>query len=86
MEEISLRVDTLPIINQAVPWKHLKTMDILASTDDILKVIVKMVQNKLLPSLEVLLVVVSNTVPYTGNSMRVMEAKYAIAKYGIVKG
>ena len=76
VEEISLTADTLPVINQTVPWKYLKTMDILASTDEILKVIVKMVDNKILPSLEVLSVVVSNTVPYTGNCMTVMEAKY----------
>ena len=83
VEEISLTIDNFLSIDQTVPWKHVKTMNILVTTDAILEVIVKMVDNKLLPSLEVLLVVVSNAVPFTGNSMRVMEAKYALAKYVI---
>ena len=82
VEEISLTIDNFLSIYQTVPWKHLKTMDILASTDEILKVIVKIVDNKLFPSLEVISVNVSDTVPYTSN-LTVKEAKYTLAKSGI---
>ena len=83
IEEISLTTIIFPRIDQMGPWKRLKRVNILAPSDEILQVIVKMVEKKLLPSLEVLSVVVSNAIFPTGNSMRVLEAKYALAKSNI---